>query len=473
MIVSSTPKGSAQTSRSVRRVVIGAAGVAALGIALLRAPIWAEAWGTPVVVGLVTAAALVLVLTICVAVRGSARIVDRLTLEILFFGCALLAAEAILLARAPENWFENPALRRLVAQERAALAAGIAYDARLPAEVAADLRSQGVNAVPGFAEGVISSPAVSSAIAERGVLPLSNVANAVVVECNEGPGYMKFKSGPFGFNNPPNVASGPVDVAVIGESLALGHCVPPGTSTVDRLRDRFPRTANFGVAGSRVLSQLGVFREYVERLEPDILLWFVSMNYADPRHETSEPVLLRYLADPSFSQGLRSRQSEVDALVGEIAVPVAEQRDRALREGLDEPAGFPVDRWLKFREIRRVVGLLEATQPPPVQPDLTHFTQVTELIAATAERWGGRVIVVMLPSYEISAGEEQAVVRYDAVSRALEEAPVEVVDGPEVFASEPDFLALYTLRMDNHPSERGHALLAEAIIAAIKKGDKS
>lgn len=473
IVSSSSSRGLAFTVAGLRRLLIGAVGVAALAIAIVWAPTWSSWWGTAAVAAVLAAAVLVLALALFVAVRGSARAVERIGLEAVFCAGALLVAEAVLLARTPENWSEDPAIRRLSAQEQAARAQGITHDGRVHSEVVEYLRSQGVDAVPGFAEGVIANPAVAAAIADRGLVPLSNVANAVVVECNEGPGYLKFRSDRFGFNNPPGLVAGPIDVAVIGESLALGHCVSPTKSAVDRLRAHRPRTANFGVAGSRVLSQLGVFREYVEPLQPPVVLWFVNMNFAQPRHESRQPLLMRYLEDPSFSQGLRERQHEVDALVREAAVPITAQRDRALRAKLDVAQEFPLRRLFEFDEIRAVVGFDSVTRRPPAVPNLTVFARATALVAETAGHWGGRVVVVMLPSYELSVGEPQALTRYEAVSQTLQRVGVEVVDGPAVFAAQPDFLELYTLGMDNHPNERGHAVLADAIIAALNAGEKS
>jgi hypothetical protein len=51
----------------------------------------------------------------------------------------------------------------------------------------------------------------------------------------------------------------------------------------------------------------------------------------------------------------------------------------------------------------------------------------------------------------------------------LDASDVPVVDGVELFDAQPDPLGLYTLRINNHPSERGHALLAQAILAAIEQ----
>ena len=57
-----------------------------------------------------------------------------------------------------------------------------------------------------------------------------------------------------------------------------------------------------------MLSQLGVFREYVESLEPPVVVWFVNSNFAESRDEASQPVLLGISNDPTFSQRLRERQ---------------------------------------------------------------------------------------------------------------------------------------------------------------------
>jgi hypothetical protein len=473
MSISSLSRGLGPAAIGARRIFVAAAGVAMLGVALYKIPSWWETWNAVAVVAVGTVAATALVLALGLALRGSALAIERVTLELLLLACALLAAEAILLLRAPEEWPDDPVVRGIVEHERAALDQRISFDARLPSEVVADLRAQGLDAVPGFAGSAIADPSVAGAIAERGILPLSNAAKALVVECNEGPGYLQFRSDRFGFNNPPGIAAGPIDVAVIGESLALGHCVAPTASAVERLRARFPRTANFGVAGARVLSQLAVFREYVQPLEPPVVVWFLNLNFADPRYESSQPILRRYLDDASFSQGLRLRQHEVDAFLREVATPLAQTRDRALRAELEEPTRFPLARLGKLHEIRRLVSLGSVTQRPPVAPNLDHLTRALEHMTEATAKWGGRLVVLVLPSYSLSARNALALARYDAVTEVLRATDAEIVDGAALFAAEPDFLSLYTLRINNHPNERGHAVLAEAVITAIDSGEKS
>ena len=473
MIISFSLKDLAPTTIRIGRVFIAAAGVTILAVSLYRTPVWLDAWNAGVVVAAITGAVMIVALAVAVAVRGSARAVERAALEVSLFACALVVAEVILLLRAPEKWFDDPVAQRLVTHERAARAQGIEYDGRLTSEVVGELQAKGVDAVPGFAASMMSNAAIANAIQARGLLPLSNVANAHVVECNEGLGYLQFRSGEFGFNNAPGLARGPVDVAVIGESFALGHCVAPSTSAVDRVRAQFPRTANFGTAGSRVLSQVGVFREYVEPLEPPTVVWFINANFAEPRYESNRPELMRYLDDASFSQGLRHRQRDVDAFVREVMIPLHLRRDRALREELDEPSGFPLDSVLTLKEIRSVVSSQSPIRRRTRIPDMSVFARAVDVVAETAAAWGGDVIAVILPSYQLSVGQPANVARYKAVAEVLRASPVKVVDGVALFAAEPDFSSLYILRMDNHPNERGHAIIGKAVIAAIESSEGS
>jgi hypothetical protein len=457
------------TTAGVRRLFVVLAGLGPLVVAVNRAPAWLETWTPLAVFGAIGAAVALLALALAISVRASAVTVGRVALEAAMFACALFATEAILLAAAPESWPDDPLVQRMVAREQAAREQGIEYDARLRADVVRELQSRGIDAVPGIAQSTGSNPTVAAEIRARELLPLSNVSNAWVVECNEGTGFLQFRSDELGFNNPPGLVLGPVDVAVVGESMALGHCVRQSTSAVDLLRARFPRTANFGVAGARVLSQLGVFREYVKPLEPSVVVWFVNTNFAEPREELAQPVLMNYLNDPSFSQGLRQRQAEIDSFARELLVPLNLKGEGRLGAAMEAPPSFPLARVIRLRRIRDLVGFGSFARRPIPSPQLVHFARVLALMVNAARSWGGRVIVAVLPNYEISAGGGRTRGRYDAVLRELEEAGVSVVDGPALFAAQPDVRGLYTLRIENHPNEQGHALLAEAVIAAIEQ----
>ena len=77
---------------------------------------------------------------------------------------------------------------------------------------------------------------------------------------------------------------------------------------------------------------------------------------------------------------------------------------------------------------------------------------------------------MVLPSYATVTQAPQSVARYEAILDAVDPSLVGLVDGVALFDGQPDKPGLFTLRIDNHPSERGHAVLADAVIAAFNRG---
>jgi hypothetical protein len=388
-------------------------------------------------------------------------------LESFCLACALVSAEAILLLNAPEKWSDNPLVQRIVAREQAALDQGVSYDGRQRAALVQELVSKGRKVVPGVAQGMAWSSLGLASNGPLNLLPLSNMSNTEVVECNEGRGFLTYRSDEYGFNNPPGLASGPLDIAVFGASLALGHCVASSRSVVDLVRAQYPRTATFGVAGARVLSQLAIFREYVEPLKPPVVVWFVDTNLAVARDEGSQPLLLRYLQDPSFSQRLRSRQSEVDAFVRDILAPLNREASEALATELKRARCFPTGRLLRLREIRSVARFETVLRQPPPD-DLSHFVASIDQVVESVSGWGGKLLVVVVPGYHLSKKAAASVARYRTVLESLAAADVKIVDGAALFDAQADPVGLFTLRVDNHPNERGHALLANAVLSTIE-----
>src|SRR5689334_9102851 len=136
-------QGWGPTTIGLGRVVIVTAGLITLAVALYRTPVWLDSWNTGAVIAAITGAVTLLALAIGVAVRGKARAIERVSIELSLLACALIAAEAILLLQAPEKWADAPALPERFEHEQAARAQGIAYDGQLRAEVVAVIQSPG------------------------------------------------------------------------------------------------------------------------------------------------------------------------------------------------------------------------------------------------------------------------------------------------------------------------------------------
>ena len=122
-----------------------------------------------------------------------------------------------------------------------------------------DLRRKGIDAMPGLDATWPLLPELRRRL-PTGLYPLFHASNAVVVQCNESGRFYLYHSDEWGFNNPRGVlAAGDIDVALVGESYFQGFCLPEPQSLAGRIRKNYPRTANFAVAGNRLLGQLGSF----------------------------------------------------------------------------------------------------------------------------------------------------------------------------------------------------------------------
>jgi hypothetical protein len=317
----------------ISRTMLMLIAITAAAVGVHQSAHWMHAFGALNAALLMTGAFTFASVLALAAFCAKAPLAKRLALESLMFGFALLTAEFLVVAMRPGSWSADAVARKSLQSEGVAAKLGIHFDSRTATEVVQELRSEGVDALPGIGRGWPRRPEVRAQLAAD-FFPLSQASNATIVECNEAGRYLVYETDEFGFNNPQGlIRSGKIDIAVVGESHALGHCVQAGSSFVDVIRRTHPRTANLGLADTRPLSQLASFREYVEPLRPPIVLWVVNPGFAADTKESSDPVLVRYL-DPDFSQGLMDRQPEVDAIIRKIAPPLRAESDLALRAEL-------------------------------------------------------------------------------------------------------------------------------------------
>lgn len=145
--------------------------------------------------------------------------------------------------------------------------------------------------------------------------PLGGVSHALTICCKEIEDWLMYESDEHGFHNPKGLyRPGEIEIAAIGDSFTHGFCVPSGRNAIDLIRHVYPQTLNLGTSGSGSLFELATFREYVEPLRPDVVLWlYFSGNDLnnDLEHEKQNPVLLKYLKK-NFRNNLLELQPEID-----------------------------------------------------------------------------------------------------------------------------------------------------------------
>lgn len=427
---------------------------------------WREDYLLPAWLGLSALLAAAALACGYLALRAQWPVVKRVVLELAAMGAVLVLVEAAIAV------YQPPPDDRHAERARVADRLGIDFDTRSRSEVVAALRRDGVDAFPGTGSKWAQVPLVRERLPD-GFYPFSHASRVTVVECNEGGAYLTYVTGDLGFNNPPGLfAEGGIDVAVVGESFALGHCLPAPHSLVGQIRREFSRTANFGMAGTTVLHALGIFREYVEPLRPRVVLWTVNPHFVTAADELEDPVLKRYL-EPGFSQQLVRRQSETDRLVREFSIPVQEALDERARLKAREAKRARILGAWRLPELRATLrAALRAYEAAGRGTDLEMFRRSLAMAKQAADGWGGRLIVVLLPIYgEVVAKQLPPDLGHEHLGRIVTDLGVPVVDGVELFSSVPDPAALFTMRINNHPTAEGYALLAGRVIDEIRAHD--
>jgi hypothetical protein len=361
-------------------------------------------------------------------------------------------------------------------------------DTRDAAQVIADLRKEGVEAVRGVLTPIAEAPAGP---ADGGVpsarhghradlIPLGGIASKPTVVCRDSGQWRIFDADEHGFHNPRGTwHSGQIDIATVGNSWTHGWCVPSDRNFAALIRQRYAATLNLGMAGEGPLQILAIVKEYLSIVRPKSVLWFYfeGNSLLELQVEMHHRLLMRYLED-GFSQGLAGRQDEIDrALVGYIDGQAALERERrGVSEATRDAVVPKVLAVMKLAALRRSVGLVYGTDSEEQEaladlegPTLSLFSEILSQVRNHVSAWGGTVSLVYLPSRErYEAVDPGAASRQRTkVLRLADDLDIPVVDLVPVFAAHRDPLSLFPFRKHWHYNDDGHRLVAEAVLDAI------
>jgi hypothetical protein len=392
-----------------------------------------------------------------------ARRVTRLVFELALVALAVPVVELALTA------FAWPAVSRQIERFHTAEKLGIPFDHRYKSQVVDALRAQGVAAYPGLPRDLLLQPSINQRIGST-IYPLSQAENSQIVECNETGQYLIYPSDEYGFNNPRGfMTAGHADIVAVGSSYTLGHCVQPGHGFVARLRERYPRTLNLGMAGSHVPTMFASLREYVPPFRPSIVLWVLYPN-AIGTYELDNPILHHYL-EPGYSQHLLERHAEVDRLMREKITPLQWDLDK---DSATDIANYEHGRWrrvlllplLRDKLIGPIKGLI--FQPPP-KDKFGDAVTLLKYAKDMIEGWGGHLVVVLIPAYEeVIANQVPPDRRNEYIVSVLEPLHLHIINGVPLFRSLRDPVTMYGMGIENHLNDAGHQLLADYIAADLE-----
>ena len=155
------------------------------------------------------------------------------------------------------------------------------------------------------------------------IFPFSGVSNSKTVYCNENGYYSIYDSDRYGFNNPDNEwDKKETEYLLVGDSFTHGACVNRPNDMASVLRTLSKKTVlNLGYRGNNPLIEYAVLREYLVPSVKNIVWFFFEGNdLKQLEKELSNEILVKYLKDENFSQGLKSQQDKIDFLSEQLEI---------------------------------------------------------------------------------------------------------------------------------------------------------
>lgn len=319
-------------------------------------------------------------------------------------------------------------------------------------------------------------------------LPLGGVSNRRTVFCNEGGTWSIYDSDEYGYNNPRGIwDTGPIDVAILGDSYSQGACVAQKDNTASHIRKKYPKTLTFGMCANGPLMEYANLKEHLFDLKPKIVLWVFYMNDAsDLNVERQSDLLLRYFREDGFRQDLRSKQAKIDAAITQYInglAPNAPHWPAGLASlGLTRQSTPLFLQDLVMREqYSNISGLLRMDRlttsltdrflaknffEEEVQWDL--FTGILKKAKASVESWGGKMYFVYLPDvFFLKYRGARSHPQMGRVHEMVKEAGLPLIDMHDYFLKQPEPDS-YRPHYEAHVNEAGFALIAKGILEQIQ-----
>lgn len=363
-----------------------------------------------------------------------------LLMSLLLLGIGSFAFNAVLV-------FQEPKHVQILREVEAEREKQPGFDPRSPLRAATEMSTEAAPTYP-YLVGLFSRRVWTPGK----LAPIGGISTSTTVLCNEPGPFVTYVSDEYGFRNPRNLPA-QNDVVLLGDSFAHGECVFEGQHTADVMRAEGISVWSAGASGSGPLLELAQFREYAKRRRPKVVVWFFYED--NDRHDLLEelrsPLLLNYLDDPSFSQGLADRQPEIDAFWKDYLSGLEKDpRDAPVESNLRELASLYKLRALLGLERRRYT------------PWLRDFAQILKTVRDELAAQGGRLHFVYLPGWYRFNGT--APLDKDEVLEQVRALDIGITDFSLALEATGDPLDHFPYRLLGHYNAKGHRLLAETVI---------
>jgi hypothetical protein len=301
-----------------------------------------------------------------------------------------------------------------------------------------------------------------------GILPLgAGLSNYQTILCNENGYYSSYQSDRYGFNNPDKEWDKlEIEYLLVGDSYVHGACVNRPDDIASVLRNLSKKAVlNLGVTGNGPLLEYATLREYIKPGVKNILwVYFEGNDMVGLDNELQSKLLYKYLDDLNFSQNLKSKQDQIDDLIGKI---INETYNNYIVGNL-EFHRKPIVKLIKLSETRYLISqvLMKKNKYQNVIPNL-EFRNILKLANDLAIENNSKLYFIYLPyfkRYKFGNDYEKLLVQ-----KIVSDLNIPIIDiDKEVFKKEANPLKLFPFERFGHYTVEGYMKTALKIYEKTK-----
>ena len=297
---------------------------------------------------------------------------------------------------------------------------------------------------------------------------LSGKSNSLEIDCNENGYYSKYKSDRFGFNNPDTEWDSPeVEFLLVGDSFVQGACVNRPNDISSRLRFYSKKSAlNLGMSGNGPLLEYASLKEYYKTNTKKVLWFFYEANdLINLSDEINNKILMNYLDNENFSQNLKLKQKNVDAIhvnsSNKIVIP-----NFYLSNNF---------KFLKLSNLRYKIKILiinsknQKNKKNVINNEILNiFKKILYKTKSLTDQNNSELYLVYLPRYERYLTKNYNLKEYELIKKILIEMNISIIDiHKDVFDKEDDPLNLFPFKKKGHYTIEGYDKIAKNILKKI------
>ena len=296
----------------------------------------------------------------------------------------------------------------------------------------------------------------------KNIFPFSGISNRPTVHGNENGYFTFYLSDRFGFNNHnSDWDKKKIDFLLIGDSFVHGAFVKEEDSIAGNLRNKNENTVlNLSYKGNGPLIKFATLREYLDKTNPKIVLWFYfeGNDLYELTDELQNETLAKYLNDDLFNQNLALKQDEIDKLILN-ELKKLEKKD--------------FKKFLKLNNVRSLTIEKTIKYPDWEQKISNEFFEIMKKTKNIMLKKNIEFYFIYLPEYDRyskNISNHKDFNNYGKILNRISEMNIKIIDiHKEVFNEYSDPLALFPFRSDGHYNERGYTLIGKKILDLLNK----